>query len=101
MKWEIEALAQSTGTEAVIDAKRAEIEALQALPYAADHCAFKSMRVTVAQHWARLDRARKGAFLREWRVRVEVDKRQLPSFRSGSLYLAWPGQDPQDAEPDD
>jgi hypothetical protein len=81
---EIDTLAKITGTDAVISAKRAEIEHLRELPFDPDHYEPVPQGITVTEHWDSLDDEGKGAFLRKRGVRVFADKHNF-EFRGGLL----------------
>jgi DNA invertase Pin-like site-specific DNA recombinase len=71
---EIETLEKISGTEAVVAAKRAEIDELKAMPYEPDHYVHERLGITVADHWATLDNKAKGTFLRTWGIKVRASK---------------------------
>jgi DNA invertase Pin-like site-specific DNA recombinase len=81
---DIDALEKITGTDAVIAAKRAEIEHLRSLPYDPDHWEPVPQGISVAKHWATLDDSGKGSFLRKRNVRVLVDQHNI-EFHGGLL----------------
>lgn len=90
---DIAALENITGTETVIELKRAEIEHLKSLPFDADHYVPVPQGITVTDHWATLDSEGKGSFLRKRRVRVLADQQGF-EFHGGLLEPseAAPGQ---------
>jgi site-specific DNA recombinase len=81
---EIETLSRISGTEAVIEAKRAEIEELKAMDYEPDHFERVPMGITIRGYWAKLDYAEQGSFLRTWGVKVKADK-QGAELKTGWL----------------
>jgi site-specific DNA recombinase len=84
LEGEIETLARVTGTQGLIETKRAEIAALKAEPFEPDHYALREIPgFTVRQYWAALDREGRGTFMRSWGVRVEADK------TGAELTLGW------------
>lgn len=87
---DIETLQAIAGTETVIEAKQAEIDALKAAPYEPDHYERQQLDITVAEHWATLDDEGKGSFLRDWKVTVHADK------EGAKLRLGWLGRDEPD-----
>lgn len=81
---DVDALEKITGTETVIEAKRAEIAALRALPFAPDHYEPVPQGITVADHWAALDAEGRGSFLRKRGVRVFAGRTSV-EFHGGWL----------------
>jgi site-specific DNA recombinase len=80
---DIDALEKITGTDIVVRVKQTEIEHLRALPFDPDHYVPVPQGITVAEHWATLDDAGKGSFMRTWGVTVKAD-------RSGAdLHTGW------------
>jgi hypothetical protein len=74
---EIETLSAITGTDAVIEAKEAEIARLKSLPYSPDHYEWVPTGMTVAKLWETLDDEGKGEIMRHWGVRVFADPRKF------------------------
>jgi site-specific DNA recombinase len=81
---DIDALKKITGTDMVVEAKQAEIEHLRALPFDPDHFEPVPQGITIEAHWATLDDAGKGAFLRKRHVRVFADRHNF-EFHGGLL----------------
>lgn len=90
---ETDALERISGTEAVIEMKRAEIEHLKNEPYEPDHYEFKTLDFSVRQYWTALDHESRGSFLRSWGVTVLADK------QGAKLTLGWLDIDDDETSP--
>lgn len=90
---DIEKLSAISGTELVIESKRAEIDTLKAMPYEPDRYERVQLDITVAEHWATLDNEGRGSFLRNWGVKVHADR------DGAKLALGWLIADEPDTFP--
>jgi DNA invertase Pin-like site-specific DNA recombinase len=79
----LRALSPSDSLNLVIREREDALDELRHRPHAPDHIVEIPLGVTVAEHWATLDMAGKGQFLREWEVKAEADREGLV------LTLGW------------